>query len=198
MSNLDTITNEKNEEHNKKWLYIPDHPNRMLITGGSGKTNAFLNLIKEQDNDQLIDKNYLYAKDLNEPKYQFLTKKRDDAGIKHLHDAKAFIEYSAYIDDAYNNINDYNPNRKRKIFIVFDDMIADIMTNKNFQAIIKELFLRCRKLNISLVFITQSNFSVAKEVRLNATHYLIMKVHNKIELQNLLLIILQILITNIL
>ena len=69
--------------------------------------------------------------------------------------------------------------------IVFDDMIADIMTNKKFQAVIKELFIRCRKLNISFVFITQSYFSVPKEVRLNSTHYLIIKIHNKRELQNI-------------
>ena len=115
-----------------------------------------LNLIKEQDDDNLIDKIYLYAKDLNEPKYQFLIKKGEDVGIKHLNDPKAFIEYSQYMDDVYNNINDYNPNRKRKILIVFDDMIADVVTNKKFQAIIKELPIRCRKLTISLVFITQS------------------------------------------
>ena len=69
--------------------------------------------------------------------------------------------------------------------IVFDDMIADIMSNKKFQAIIKELFNRCRKLNISLVFITQSYFSVPKDVRLNSTHYLIMKINNKRQLQNI-------------
>ena len=89
------------------------------------------------------------------------------------------------MDDVYNNINDYNPTRKRKMLIVFDDMIADTMTNKQFQAIIKELFIRCRKLNISLVFITQSYFYVPKEVRLNSTHYLIMKIHNKRELQSI-------------
>ena len=89
------------------------------------------------------------------------------------------------MDDVYENINDYNPIRKRKKLIVFDDMIADIMTNKRFQAIIKELFIRCRKLNISLVFITQSYFSVPKDVRLNLTHYLIMKINNRKELQNI-------------
>ena len=91
------------------------------------------------------------------------------------------------MDDVYENINDYNPNRRRKILIVFDDMIADIMTNKKFQAIIKELFIRCRKLNISLVFITQSYFSVPKDVRLNSTHSLIMRNNNRIELQNIVL-----------
>ena len=70
---------------------------------------------------------------------------------------------------------------KRKILIVFDDMNADIMTNKKFQAIIKELFIRCRKLNISVVFITQSYFSLPKVVRLNSTNYLIMKVNNRKE-----------------
>ena len=89
------------------------------------------------------------------------------------------------MDHVYENIDDYNPNRKRKILIVFDDMIADIMTNKKFQAIIKELFIRCRKLNISLVFITQSYFSVPKDVRLKSTHYLIIKINNRKELQNI-------------
>ena len=86
------------------------------------------------------------------------------------------------MDDAHSNIDDYNPHRKRKILIVFDEMIAGIMTNKKFQAIIKKLFIRCRKLNISLVFITQSYFSLSKEVRLNSTNYLIMKIDNKREL----------------
>ena len=112
-------------------------------------------------------------------------KKRQDAGIKHLNNPNAFIECSNTMNDVYENINDYNPIRKRKKLIVFDDMIADIMTNKKFQAIIKELFIRCRKLNISLVFITQSYFSVPKDVRLNSTHYLIMKINNKKELQNI-------------
>ena len=87
------------------------------------------------------------------------------------------------MDDVYVDIDVYNPRRKRKILIVFDDMIADILTNKIFQAIIKKLFIRCRKLNISLVFVTQSYLSVPKEVRLNSTQYLIMKIHNKRELQ---------------
>ena len=133
----------------------------------------------------LLTRFYLYARDLIEPKYQFLIKKREDAGIKHVNNPNAFIECSNTMDDVYENINDYNPIRKRKKLIVFDDMIADIMTNKKFQAIIKELFIRCRKLNISLVFITQSYFSVPKDVRLNSTHYLIMKINNKRELQNI-------------
>ena len=158
----------------------------MLIIGssGSGKTNVLFNLI-QQDNRSLIDKIYLYAKDLSERKYQFLIKKGEDAGIQNLNDPSAFIAYSNPMDDVYNNIVDYNPKRKRNILIVFDDMIADIMTNRKFQAIIKELFIRCRKLNISLVFITQPYFNVPKEVRLNSTHCLIMKIHNKRELQQI-------------
>ena len=89
------------------------------------------------------------------------------------------------MDDVYENIHDYDPSRKRKILIIFDSMIADIMTSKKFQAIMKELFIRCRKQNISLVFVTQSYFSVPRDVRLNSTHYLIMKINNKRELENI-------------
>ena len=87
------------------------------------------------------------------------------------------------MDDVYEDINEYNPGRKRKILIVFDDMIANIITNKKFQAILKELFIRCRKLIISLVLTTESYFTVPKEVRLNSTHNVIMKIHNRKELQ---------------
>ena len=165
MINLDSITNENNKKHNGKSPYIPDHSYRIFIIGGSGsgKTNTLLNLIKEQDNDDLIDKIYLYAKDLS----KFLIKKCKNSGIKHLNDPNAFIECSNTMNDVYENIDNYSLNRKRKILIVFDEMIADIMTNKTFQAIIKELFIRCRKLNISLDFITQSYFSVPKDARLN-------------------------------
>ena len=129
MFNLDDITNENNKGHNKKWPFIPDHSYRILIIGGSGsgKTYALINSIKGQDD---IDKIHLYAKDLSEAKYEFLIKKREDAGIKYLNDSNVFIDCSNTMDDVYENINDYNPIRKRKILIVFDDMIADIMTNK--------------------------------------------------------------------
>ena len=116
----------------------------MLIIGpsGSGKTNSLLNSI-QQDNNNLIDKSYLYAKDLEEPKYQLLIKKIENNGTKNLNDPSAFIEYSNNMDDTYNDINDYNPKRKRKVVIVFDDMIADIMTDKRFQLMIKESSIRC-------------------------------------------------------
>ena len=131
MINLGIIINENNKKHNEKWPYIPDHLYRILIIGGSGsgKTNTLLNLINKEED---IDKIYLYTKDLSEPKYQFLIKNCENAGIKHLNDLNAFIECSNTMNDVYENIDDYNPNRKRKILIVFDDMIAHIMTNKKF------------------------------------------------------------------
>ena len=145
-----------------------------MIIGSSGsrKTNTLLNLIKEQGD---IVKIYWYAKDLSELKYEFLTKKLKGVGIRYCNVPNAFVDYSNRIGDVYENINDYNPNGKRKILIVLDDMIAHI---------INELFIRCKKLNISLVFITQSYFSVPKNVRLNSTH-LIMKINNRKELQNI-------------
>ena len=104
---------------------------------------------------------------------------REDAGIKHLNDSKAFIECSNTMDGVYENIDGYNPSKERKILIAFDDGIADIMANKKFQVIIKELFIRYRKLNISLVFITQPYFPVPKDLRLNSTYYLVMKLTTK-------------------
>ena len=129
----------------------------MIIGGsGSGKRNALLNLTNEQND---IDKIYLYAGDLSEPKYEFLIKKGEYAGTKHLNDSKVFTECSNATGDVFKNVSDYNPNRQRKVLIVFDDMIADIMSNKNmsnkkFQTVVKKLFVRCRKINIWLVFIT--------------------------------------------
>ena len=125
MFNLDDITNENNKDDNKKWPYIPNRSYRMLITGGSGsgKTNVLLNLMKQQDNDNLIDEIHLDTKDLSEPKYQFLIKKRKDVGIKYLNDPSALIEYSNTMDDVYNKIDDYNPNKKRKNSIVLYDML---------------------------------------------------------------------------
>ena len=114
-----------------------------------------------------------------------MIKKSENAGIKNVNDPNAFTEYSDIMDDVYNNIYDYNAKRKRKVLIVFDDMITDIKTNKKFQVIIKELFIRCIKLDISLAFILQSYFGVPKKVRLNPRHYLIMKIQNRRELQQI-------------
>ena len=87
------------------------------------------------------------------------------------------------MQDVYKNIRDYNPGRKRKVLIIFDDMIADMINNKKLNPIVTEFFIRGRKLNISIVFITQSYFKVLKDVRLNSTHFFIMKISNKRELQ---------------
>ena len=129
MINLDSITKENNKEQNETWPYISEYPYKNFVIGisGSGKTNALLNLIKKQDD---IDKIYLYPKDLSKAKYKFLIKKCGNVGIKHLSDSNVFTECSNTVDDVYENIDDYNPNRQRKILTVFDDMIADIMSNK--------------------------------------------------------------------
>ena len=148
MINFDNYTSENIIEHNSKWPYIPDHPYRILIIGGSGsgKTNALLNLI---NNQPVIDKIYLYAKDPYEAKYQYLIKKREKVGLDHFDNPKAFIEYSNDMQDVHKNIDDYNPKKKRKVLIVFDDMIADMINNKKLDSIGTELFIRGRKLNIS-------------------------------------------------
>ena len=153
---------------------------------GSGKTNALLNLI---DNQPDIDKIYLYAKDPHEAKYQYLINTRESTELKHFNDPKAFIEYSNDMQDVYKNIEEYNIGNKSKILIVFDDMIADMINNKKLNSIVTELFIRGRKLNISLVFITQSYFKVPKDVRLNSTHSFIMKISDKRELQQIAQII---------
>ena len=114
----------------------------------------------------------MYAKDPHEPKYQFLINKRESTGLKHFNDPKAFIEYSNDMHDVYKNIDEYNPDKENKILIVFDDMIADMINNKKLNSIVTELFIRGRKSNISLVFITKSYFKVPKDVRLKTTHIL--------------------------
>ena len=182
MINFNDYTNKNRTEHNKNWPYIPDHPYRILIIGGSGsgKTNVLLKLIENQPD---IDKIYLYAKDPYEAKYQYLIKIREKVGIDHHNDPRAYIEYSNDMHDVYKNIDKYNPDKENKILIVFDDMIADMIHNKKLNSIVTELFIRGRKLNISLVFITQSYFKVPKDVRLNTTHFFIIKISNERELQ---------------
>ena len=171
MINFDDIVNENKTKHNKNWPYIPDHPYRILIIGGSGsgKTNLLLNLIENQPD---IDKIYLYAKDPYEAKYQYLINKREGVGINHFKDLKAFIEYSNDMRNVYKNIDHYNPDKEKKILIVFDDMIADMIQNKKLNSIVTELFIRGRKLNISLAFLSQSYFKVSKDVRLTLLIFL--------------------------
>ena len=135
-----------------------------------------MNLIENQPD---IDKIYLYAKDPYESKYQYLINKREGVGINHFNDPKAFIEYSNDMHDVYKNIDEYNPYKENKTSIVFDDMIADMIQNKELNSIVTELFIRGRILNISLVFIAQSYFKVPKDVRLNTTNLFISKIPNK-------------------
>ena len=93
------------------------------------------------------------------------------------------MEYSSDMQDVYKNIEDYNPRKSRKVLVVFDDMIADMINNKKFNSIVTELLIRGRKLDTSIVFITQSYIKVPKDVRLNSAHFFIMKILNKKELQ---------------
>ena len=139
------------------------------------------------NNQQDIDKIYLYAKDPYGDKYRYLINKRESVGLKHFNDPKAFIEYSNDMHDVYKNIDNYNPDKENKILIVFDDMIADMINNKKLNSIVTELFIRGRKLNISLVFITQSYFQVPKDVRLNTTDFFILNIPSKRELQQIAL-----------
>ena len=116
MFNFDYITKEGIQEHYPKQPEIPDHPYRILIIrgSGSGKTNASLKLINHELD---IDKIYLHAKDPYEAKHQLLINRRESIGLKDLNDSKAFIEYSNDIDDIYKIVEEYNPNKKRKIII---------------------------------------------------------------------------------
>ena len=155
MINFNDHANKNKTKHNLQRPYIPDHPYRILIIGGTGygKINALLNLINNQPD---IDKIYLYAKDACEAKCQFLINKRESMGLKHFSDPKAFIEYLNDMQDVYKNIDEYTVDKERKILLFFDDMIAAMINNEKLNSIVTDLFIRGRKLNISLVFIMQS------------------------------------------
>ena len=184
MIKFDEAIKENLKEHNPSWPQILDHPYRMLITeaSGSGKTNSLFNVINHQPD---VDKIYLYTEDRYEAKYQFIINEQESTVLKHFNDFKAFIEYSNDMDDIYKNIEEHNPNKNRKILIPFDDMIADILNNKKLNPVVTELLVRVMKVNISLVFIIQSHFAVSKNTRLNYTHYFIMRIPNKRELQQI-------------
>ena len=152
MINFVDYFNENKTKHNENWSYISDKASRILIIGdsGSGKTNLLLNLIENQPK---IDKIYMYAKDPFEAKYQYLINKREGVDIDHFNDPKAFIEYSNDMRDVYKNINYYNPEKEsinKKILIIFNDMIPDVINNKKLNSIVTELIIRARKLNVSL------------------------------------------------
>ena len=173
MINFDDYINENKTEHNKNQPYTPNKLYKILIIdgSGSGKTNVLLNLIQNKPG---IDKIYLYAID----PYQYLIDKREGVGIDHFSDPKVFIEYSNDMHDVYKNVSYYNPDKEFKILIVFVDMIADMINNKKLNSIVNELFIRSRKLKISLVFIALPCFKA-----LNTTHFLIPKIPNRRELQ---------------
>ena len=163
MVNFDNYTNENITEHNPKWSYIPDHSYRILTIGGTGswKTSELFSFI---DNEPDIDKIYLHAKDSYKAKYQYLIKNREGIEIKHLNYPKAFIEYLNEMEDVYKNIEEYNSGKKRKVLIVFDDMTADMIKNKKLNSVLTELFIECRKVNISVVFIMRSYFKYQKKL----------------------------------
>ena len=174
---------KKTQEHiNRIGQKILDDPCRILIIAGSGseKTISLFNLISQQPD---IDKIYLYGKNLNKARYQILISKGESTGLKHFHDSKAFFEYLNDMDDIYKNIEEFNPNEKRKILIFFCDTNADMLSHKRCNPTGTELFKRGRKLNISLVFIKQSYFAVPKSFTLSSTHYFILKIPKKREIQ---------------
>ena len=150
MINFDNVVKENITENNPNLPQIFDHICRILINGGSwsGKTNSLFNLVNHQPD---TDKIHLYAK----AKYQFLMKKQQSTGLNHFNDSKGFIEYSNNMNGIYWNIEEYNPNKKRKILIVFDDTIADMINYKKLNQKVTETFMRDKKLNIFIVYITQ-------------------------------------------
>ena len=155
MINLDDVLKEETKEHSN-WSQIPDPYIILRIRGSaSGKKN----LLSQQPN---IGKVYLYAKDPYEAKYQFLIHNKQSTGLKHFNDFKAFIEYCNNMDDIYKNIEEYSPNKKQKVLIVFNEMVSDMLSNRKLTQIGTELFIRGRKLNISLVSIKQSYLAVPK------------------------------------
>ena len=128
---------------------------------------------------------FIYAKDSYKAEFQYLINKREKVRLDHFNDPKAFIEYSNDMQHVYKNFEEYNLGKKRKVLIVFDGMIADMINNKTINPVVTELFIRGRKLNISIVFITQSYFKVPKDVRLISTHFFIVKIPNKREHQQI-------------
>ena len=163
MINFDDVTNQNIEKNNSNWLQISDHPSRILIIGGSvsWKANSIFNLISQPWD---IDKKNVYAKDPYKAKYQFWHNKQENTGLNHFNDSKAFIEYTNDIDDVNKNFEEHNPNKKRKILIVFNEMIADMLNSKKLNPVATVLFIRDRKLNISLVFTTWSYCAAHKSI----------------------------------
>ena len=146
------------------------------------KKNVLLN---PRNHEPDTDKMFLYAKDPYKAKCQLLINKRESKVLKYLNDLKAFIEYSNGMDDIYKNIEEYNLYKKQKVFIVFGDMISDMLIHKKLNTVITEWFIRGRKLSIFLDFIAHSYFAVPKNIGLNSTNRFAMKFQNKRELQQI-------------
>ena len=136
--------------HSPNWSYMPNHPSRILITDGlrSGKTNVLLNFIKHKWPDIVTGYMYLYVKDPFESKDQLLINRREKVVMKHWRDSEAFIDYSQIIDDVCENLEDLKPTKKRKMLIVFHDMITDIDANNKLSHIVTKLFIREQKFKI--------------------------------------------------
>ena len=150
----------------------------MIRAPDSGKTNIMLNLINHQNDndDNVIDRKYLYAKNPYEAKYQLLINKGEKVVLDHFNDPETFIEeYSNDMQYFYKNIEKKNPQKVWRVLIVFDD------SNKKLRPVVTKLLIRGRKLNIYLVFIRQFCFKVPKDVRLNRTYYSILKISSKIK-----------------
>ena len=146
------------------------------------KTIALLNLI---DHAPDIDKTFIYAKDPYKAKYQLLINKKESKGLKELNDSKVFIQYWNGMDDICKIIEYHNTNKKQKVMIVFHDMVADIFSKKEPNPTVTELFIRGRKLNISIVFVRQAYFGVPKNIRLNSTHIFAMTIPSKRKIQQI-------------
>ena len=141
----------------------------MTIYSRSSIQNTYYRWFWIRKNKCIIEFNY--AKDPYESRYQYLINKREKVGLDHFKDPKAFMEYSNDMQDVYKNTEEYNPGKNRKVLIVFDDVIAEMINNKRLNLIVIQLFIRDRKLGISTVVITQSYFKVPKDAKLNSTHF---------------------------
>ena len=161
------------KEHNWNWLQTPDHSHRILIIGDSWSISKLY--FDEID----LYTNYPYGE-----KYQFLINKYEGAGLKLYIDSKAFIEYSNHVNDVYENIKKWNPSKECKTSFLMIWLLICIIIKK-LNRIVTELFIRQRKLNTSLAFIMQSYFAVPNTIRLNLTHYFIVKNPSKQELQKI-------------
>ena len=176
------LLHKKNiKEHNPKWLQVPSCPYMILIIEGSEsrKANSLSNLVSHQSD---INKMHLYAKGSYKANLQLLIDNQESAGLKYLNDSKAFIKYTNEMDDIYKNIKENKLNKKCKILIVIDNMIAGMLSNIKFNPMVTVLFIRSININISLVFITKSNFHTPKNIRPNSTPYYNMKIANKEQL----------------